>query len=654
MNRRVAIPVPCLLLAAVPVALAAWAAPASAQVTGRIIDGTFFLPLPGARVSLQTTSQVTVSAADGTFSLPGATGTDLVIVAARKGFFNAADTVSSPASAVIIPVYPVPQVDDTSYVFNDPGACGACHDQQALQWANTPMALSGQNLWMYDVYNGSGTAGGSGGFVYTRDSVHAVTQPNADCASCHQPESWIKQPFRAVEDINSLSINALHGVSCDACHKIADIDETKLNFPGVFPGAVTVTRPSAATGQIQYGVLDASFSILSFMRPSYQPQLPAEMCAACHQDKNDPDEDGDYEEANGVISEPTYGEWEASPYGDPGSPLFATCVECHMPSYGAIHVCNVEPPDRDPETIRSHAILGTTAEFLENAVTLSIDGAVAGDSLAVQVTITNDLTGHHVPTGVTVRNMILLVESWREDDGTPLASGGTQVVHDLGGVGDPAQGYYAGLPGKLFANVTEDGSGQSPAFFTEAVGVVFDTRIPALASDVTSYSFALPGGGGTIRARARLIYRRAFRDLVDAKGWTVDGQGNPLEDVAAPYFGHLMEEAEWSTVVGTGVEPIAIADASGPILFQNRPNPARVNTSIRFRLPAPSDVKLAVYDLQGRRVATLLDGPRAGGDHGVLWSGRDDRGKTVTAGVYLYRLEANGAEVDSRRMTWIR
>ena len=59
----------------------------------------------------------------------------------------------------------------------------------------------------------------------------------------------------------------------------------------------------------------------------------------------------------------------------------------------------------------------------------------------------------------------------------------------------------------------------------------------------------MPPGGGTLRVRARLVYRRAFRALVDAKGWTLDGHGNPLEDVAPPYFGHLMEEEEWSAIV---------------------------------------------------------------------------------------------------------
>ena len=53
-----------------------------------------------------------------------------------------------------------------------------------------------------------------------------------------------------------------------------------------------------------------------------------------------------------------------------------------------------------------------------------------------------------------------------------------------------------------------------------------------------------------VEVRARLIYRRASKDLIEAKGWTLDGLGNPLNDVQAPHFGTLMEE-EVATLVTT-------------------------------------------------------------------------------------------------------
>jgi hypothetical protein len=127
------------------------------------------------------------------------------------------------------------------------------------------------------------------------------------------------------------------------------------------------------------------------------------------------------------------------------------------------------------------------------------------------------------------------------------------MVHDLGGVGDPALGYYAGLPGKLFAKVNHDAAGNGPTFYTDATGILWDNRIPALATDESAYRFVVPPGSGELRVRARLIYRRAFRSFVDAKQWTTTGHGQPLEDIAAPYYGHLMEEEEVRLNVPTGV-----------------------------------------------------------------------------------------------------
>ena len=112
-------------------------------------------------------------------------------------------------------------------------------------------------------------------------------------------------------------------------------------------------------------------------------------------------------------------------------------------------------------------------------------------------------------------------------------------------------------------------AGGSPTFFTEAVDIVDDNRIPALATDTTEYSFALPAESGDIEVRARVIYRRSWRALVDGKSWQYDGHGNPLEDIAPPHFGHLMASAEQTLPNGTptadgGVPDAGIPDAGAP------------------------------------------------------------------------------------------
>ena len=517
-------------------------------LSGVIRDESTNQPIADAIVTLQATTIRATTAADGSYSLTIPDTSSAVIVAAHKGYYNQSATYNTGDSTTVdINVPSVPHADDPSYQFMSPNSCAVCHPKQFSQWTDSPMANAGLNTWVHDIYNGTGTAGGMGGFVYTRDSAFADTNPNTECASCHQPEKWIPNPFSRLEgptDAGYPSAGVMHGISCETCHKIANVNVADVNFPGVFPGVVEFTRPQGPTfDQVMYGLLgDVDFALPTTMRGSYNPQLEAETCAACHQDAADPDENHTY---TGVISEPTYLEWAASSYSDPMSGNYANCLDCHMPVDTDTQVCSLFDLGREAGTVRNHTILGTTPEFLENAAELGVVTSVVGNQLHVDVDVTNQYTGHHLPTGVTVRNMILVVEAFDEVSGEALSFTGDQVVHDLGGIGDPSLGYYAGMPGRFFAKVNHDANGNGPTFFTDATGITFDNRIPALATDSSSYTFELPASGD-VHVRARLIYRRSFRFLTDAKGWTEDGHGNPLEDVIGPDYGHLMESADIS------------------------------------------------------------------------------------------------------------
>lgn len=541
-ERRVARRIERHSLPASLVAILALCAPAHAQITGRVIDEAD-APIAGATVTVQATSTRATTAADGTFTLDVPAG-DVTIVAASPLRYHDARTVTSPASGVELRLEPT-EGDNSGERLQDWVACANCHSNQVGQYQVAPMYHAGRNTWVHDVYNGTGTAGGMGGFVYTRDSVLAAAEPESECASCHQPEVWLANPGAAMVPFDAANPNGpTRGLSCGVCHQMRSIDvATRPNAPGLFPGVVEMSRPADPAARVMYGVLgDVSYTATD-MRAALNPQLTSDVCAACHQDANDPDLDGNFDEPGSVISEPTYLEWLDSEYGYGGS-REASCASCHMDPLDNFSACTVfdanEP--RPPGQVRSHTFEGTSARFLENSVSLSLSTREEAGQLRVDVSITNDQTGHHVPTGVTIRNMILLVEAFGDD--VPLEHTGSQTIHALGGVGDPAQGYYAGLPGKLYAVANEDAMGNSPTFFTDAAGVAFDTRIPALGVDETEYSFRIPDGAQRLRVRARVIYRRSWRALVDAKGWSQDGHGLPLADVAPPHFGHLMEQAE--------------------------------------------------------------------------------------------------------------
>ena len=88
-------------------------------------------------------------------------------------------------------------------------------------------------------------------------------------------------------------------------------------------------------------------------------------------------------------------------------------------------------------------------------------------------------------------------------------------------------------------------------------------------------------------------------------------------------------------------------------LHQNYPNPFNSATVIRFALPATVDMKLAIFNLAGQPIATLADGTRAAGTYILHWDGRDDDGRVLASGVYLYRLQT-GQQVETRKLLLIR
>jgi hypothetical protein len=75
-------------------------------------------------------------------------------------------------------------------------------------------------------------------------------------------------------------------------------------------------------------------------------------------------------------------------------------------------------------------------------------------------------------------------------------------------------------------------------------------------------------------------------------------------------------------------------------LGQNVPNPFNPRTKISFDLPRDENVRIAIYDVKGRLVKTLVSEPMTWGRHEVVWDGDDNRGNRVATGVYYYRIAA--------------
>jgi len=96
-----------------------------------------------------------------------------------------------------------------------------------------------------------------------------------------------------------------------------------------------------------------------------------------------------------------------------------------------------------------------------------------------------------------------------------------------------------------------------------------------------------------------------------------------------------------------------VSDSRAGLQVRASPNPSSGRVDFALALPETRAVQLAVYDLAGRHVVTLVAGTLPAGDHGVTWDGRGADGRPQPAGVYFYHLRGGGDDV-VRRLTLVR
>jgi flagellar hook assembly protein FlgD len=88
-------------------------------------------------------------------------------------------------------------------------------------------------------------------------------------------------------------------------------------------------------------------------------------------------------------------------------------------------------------------------------------------------------------------------------------------------------------------------------------------------------------------------------------------------------------------------------------LHHNFPNPFNPTTTIKYDLKDAGKVTLKVYNMLGQEVRTLVSRNESAGFKSVVWDGRDNSGKMVSSGLYIYRLEA-GKFIKSHKMLLVK
>jgi hypothetical protein len=108
--------------------------------------------------------------------------------------------------------------------------------------------------------------------------------------------------------------------------------------------------------------------------------------------------------------------------------------------------------------------------------------------------------------------------------------------------------------------------------------------------------------------------------------------------------GVVESEREWFSRTISITVPSAT-----PILFQNYPNPFNPTTTISFELSEKVFVNLTVYNVDGKPIRTVVNGPLDSGIQEVYWDGINANGISASSGVYFYRLKA-GVTVLTKKM----
>ncbi|MCP4706059.1 MAG: T9SS type A sorting domain-containing protein [candidate division Zixibacteria bacterium] len=130
---------------------------------------------------------------------------------------------------------------------------------------------------------------------------------------------------------------------------------------------------------------------------------------------------------------------------------------------------------------------------------------------------------------------------------------------------------------------------------------------------------------------------------------TMDGQKAVIAWVDSRANGNnvYITQIDYSATDIDDFEPNTLP--SGYDLKQNYPNPFNPSTTIEFALPSKSHVRLEIYNLLGRKIATITDKLFESGIHTVDWDGTNSNGEHSASGVYFYRIETDKFE-QTRKM----
>jgi len=108
-----------------------------------------------------------------------------------------------------------------------------------------------------------------------------------------------------------------------------------------------------------------------------------------------------------------------------------------------------------------------------------------------------------------------------------------------------------------------------------------------------------------------------------------------------------------SLVTSAGNEQVVELTPTDFSVTQNYPNPFNPSTQLRYSIPKAENVRITIYDINGKTIATLINNFQNAGTYQVTWNGRNDLGQQVASGTYIYKVQA-GDFVQTKKMVMLK
>lgn len=518
--------------------------PPAIHLFGRVMSR--YGPVENARVRIAGRDKFALTDRSGQFEIRTdyLSANAFLVTAGKEGWFNNAEVANGPGRVKDIFLNPIYLGDQKDYQFISPVTCSRCHIKLTRYWDKSKMAHTTSNPKVLDMFYGMDNNKQEGVKPgYRLDFPNS----NGNCTTCHAPSAAVSSPWS--QELNAVLKSPRtewDGISCEYCHKVRKVvkdQEAPSGYKPIFERQSSRTSSSI----LVFGPYDDV--VVPPMAASYNPLFgEGRFCSTCHShykklgkgNKWNPENIYTPAERKGLgldggnllPIQTTYQEWkqwqDELPPDDPNKGK--KCQGCHMswrkemlPYDNYIIDGNARRMwgvHRSPQRINPHHFDGGTERQLKTALSMELEGEIKGDRLKMHVYVTNTNGGHWVPTGETMRSVMLVLRAM-DSNGTPLKMTKGNTLPEWTGKGAVEKGNYAGQPGEIFARVLEDDSGKINVPFWQATGVASDTRIRPKTTQEFIFEFALEDQEDEPSVEADLIYRPVIRQWADEKKWPV-------------------------------------------------------------------------------------------------------------------------------------